>query len=77
MPMLFVLLILLQAESASDDAFIRGYATAILERDFDARGKIDVHQGVLTLSEDSLQDKDRDKVIADRELRIRIAYPLC
>jgi len=77
MPTLFVLQILLQAESPSDDAFIHGHATAILERDFDARGKIDVHLGVLTLSEDPLQDKDRDQGIADRELRIRIASPLC
>jgi hypothetical protein len=64
MPMLFVLMILLQAEPPSDDAWISGYASAILERDFNARGKIEVRQGVLTLSEDTLKDNDREKVIA-------------
>ncbi len=63
MPLPIVLMFLLQTEPPSDDAFFCGDATAILERDFDARGKVDVHQGVLTLSEDTLQDKDRDKVI--------------
>lgn len=58
------LICLLQAEPTPDDAWIAGYATAILERDFDARGKVDVRQGVLTLSEDTLKDKDREKVIA-------------
>jgi hypothetical protein len=56
MPTLFVLLILLQAEPPSQDTWIGGYAGAILERDFDARGKIDVRQGVLTLTEDTLKD---------------------
>ena len=64
MPLLIALMVLLQAEPPPDDAWIAGYASAILERDFDARGKVDVRQGVLTLSEDTLQDKDRDKVIA-------------
>jgi uncharacterized protein DUF1207 len=64
MPLPIVLILLLQAEPPSDDAWIAGYASAILERDFDARGKVEVRQGVLTLSEDTLQDKDRDKVIA-------------
>jgi hypothetical protein len=64
MSIILVLLILLQAEPPSDDAWISGYASAILERDFNARGKIEVRQGVLTLSEDTLKDKDREKVIA-------------
>jgi hypothetical protein len=51
MPLFIVLNFLLQTEATSDDAFTGGYATAILERDFDARGKVDVRQGVLTLSE--------------------------
>jgi hypothetical protein len=59
-----VLMVLLQTGASSDDAWIAGYAGAILERDFDARGKVGVRRGVLTLSEHNLQDKDRDKVIA-------------
>jgi hypothetical protein len=64
MPVFIALAFLFQAEPPSDDAWIAGYATAILERDFDARGRVDAHQGVLTLSEDTLKDKDREKVIA-------------
>lgn len=64
MPISIALLLLLQAGTTADDAFIGGYATAILERDFDARGKVDVQGGVLTLRADDLGDKDREQVIA-------------
>jgi len=59
-----ILSVLFQAEPSSEDGWISGYATAILERDFDARGMVTVHEGVLTLSADTLKDKDREKVVA-------------
>src|SRR5258706_7676882 len=64
MHIVVMVLLLFQTGPPDDDAWIAGYASAILERDFNARGKVDVHQGVLTLSENTLQDKDRDKVVA-------------
>src|SRR5207302_1490357 len=57
-----ILWVLFQAEPPPDDGWISGYATAILERDFNARGKVTVHEGVLTLSPDTLKDNDREKV---------------
>jgi len=59
-----IFVVLFQNEPSPDDGWISGYATAILERDFDARGKVVVHEGVLTLNSDTLKDNDREKVIA-------------
>ena len=54
-----------QAESSPDDDFIAGYATAVLERDFDARVRIEVRDGVIRLPPDALKPRDRDRAVAE------------
>jgi hypothetical protein len=53
-----------QAEPAPDDDFIAGYATAVLERDFDARVRVDVRDGVIRLPPGTLKPRDRDRAAA-------------
>lgn len=55
------------AADAGSDAFIAGYATAILEREFSLTGDavvVNVHEGTITLSADAIKDGDREKVVA-------------
>lgn len=48
-----------------DDAFIAGYATAILERDFATPGAhLRAQGGVLFLDSEDIQEKDRPKIVA-------------
>jgi hypothetical protein len=56
----------LQEPSAdADDSFIRGYATAILEREFSLRtAGVEVRGGILTMRESDLGETPREKVRA-------------
>jgi len=56
------------ATIAADDSYIAGYAAAVLEHEFNVPGAIvQVHEGVVILSADSLGKVDRQKVIAALE----------
>jgi hypothetical protein len=63
--MILMLLVALQVQNGPppDDEYISGYATAILERDFDAKGKVEVHDGVVTIRSDLLKEQDREKAV--------------
>jgi len=48
-----------------DDSFIAGYATAVLEREFNVTGSsLSLKDGVITLRAEELEGTNRDKVIA-------------
>jgi Protein of unknown function (DUF1207) len=50
--------------AASEDAFIAGYATAVLERDFKVRApSLRVTEGLLTVAEQDLAGADREEVL--------------
>ena len=50
---------------AQDDDFIKGYATAILDREFSvSQAHIEFHEGVLTLQAADLAGHEKDKVVA-------------
>jgi hypothetical protein len=52
------------AAAASEDAFIAGYATAVLERDFKVRApSLRVTEGLLTVAEQDLAGADREEVL--------------
>jgi hypothetical protein len=56
------------ATNAADDSYIAGYAAAVLEHEFNVPGAIlQVHEGVVILTADSLGKVDRPKVIAALE----------
>jgi hypothetical protein len=56
------------ATIAADDSYIAGYAAAVLEHEFNVPGAIvQVHEGVVILTADSLGKVDRQKVIAALE----------
>jgi|CXWL01.1.fsa_nt_gi hypothetical protein len=56
------------ATIAADDSYIAGYAAAVLEHEFNVPGAIvQVHEGVVKLSADSLGKVDRQKVITALE----------
>jgi opacity protein-like surface antigen len=67
----FVLCLVLgiaQATIAADDSYIAGYAAAVLEHEFNVPGAIlQVHEGVVILTADSLGKVDRQKVITALE----------
>ena len=53
---------------AADDSYIAGYAAAVLEHEFNVSGAIlQVHEGVVILTADSLGKVDREKVITALE----------
>lgn len=57
-----------QTTIAADDSYIAGYAAAVLEHEFNVPGAIvQVHEGVVVLTADSLGKADRQKVIAALE----------
>jgi Protein of unknown function (DUF1207) len=50
--------------AASDDAFVAGYATAVLEREFNVRApSLRVTEGRITLTAEDLAGADREKVV--------------
>ena len=52
------------AAASSEDAFIAGYATAVLERDFKVRApSLRVTEGLLTVTEQDLAGADREAVL--------------
>ena len=67
----FVLCLILgivSVTNAADDSYIAGYAAAVLEHEFYVPGAIvQVHEGVVTLTADSLGKVDRQKVITALE----------
>ena len=69
--MVFVFCLILgiaSATNAADDSYIAGYAAAVLEHEFNVQGAIvQVHEGVVVLTGDSLGKVDRPKVIAALE----------
>ena len=69
--MVFVLCLILgivSVTNAADDSYIAGYAAAVLEHEFYVPGAIvQVHEGVLILTADSLGKVDRQKVITALE----------
>lgn len=69
--MVFVLCLILGIVSvtdAADDSYIAGYAAAVLEHEFYVPGAIvQVHEGVVILTADSLGKVDRQKVITALE----------
>lgn len=62
------LTILFDMKNASADeqsTFIEGYASAILEREFSlSQVTVQEKQGIVTLSAEAIQEKDRDKIVA-------------
>ncbi|MDN5942926.1 MAG: DUF1207 domain-containing protein [Nitrospira sp.] len=69
--MVFVACLILgiaSATNAADDSYIAGYAAAVLEHEFNVSGAtLQVHEGVVILTADSLGKVDRQKVIAALE----------
>lgn len=69
--MVFVLCLILgivSVTNAADDSYIAGYAAAVLEHEFYVPGAIvQVHEGVVILTADSLGKVDRQKVITALE----------
>jgi len=66
--MLCLILGIVSATNAADDSYIAGYAAAVLEHEFNVPGAIlQVHEGVVVLTADSLGKVDRLKVIAALE----------
>jgi len=63
MAMLLMAMVQAQNEPPTDDEYISGYATAILERDFDSKGKVEVHGGVITIRSEGLKEQDREKAV--------------
>jgi hypothetical protein len=65
---LWIGVILLACPSApdlQDDAFIEGYATAILDREFALHGvHVEAKDGVLTVETSELEGREKDKVVA-------------
>lgn len=65
---ILVLSILLDVKTAVADEesiFIEGYATAILEREFSlSQVTVKAKQGIITLSAEAIQEKDKEKIIA-------------
>jgi len=56
------------ATIAADDSYIAGYAAAVLDHEFNAsRAIVQVHEGVVVLTADSLGKVDRQKVISALE----------
>jgi hypothetical protein len=56
------------ATIAADDSYIAGYAAAVLEHEFNVSGALlQVHEGVVILTADSLGKVDRQKVITALE----------
>jgi hypothetical protein len=50
--------------AAADDAFVAGYATAVLERDFNLRAPaLQVKDGLITMPAQDLEGVDRDEVL--------------
>lgn len=50
--------------AASDDAFVAGYATAVLEREFNVRApSLRVKEGVITVTAEDLAGADREEVL--------------
>ena len=59
---------IVQVTIAADDSYIAGYAAAVLEHEFNVPGAIvQVHEGVVVLTADSLGKVDRPKVITALE----------
>ncbi len=69
--MVFVICLVLgtvSAAIAADDSYIAGYAAAVLDHEFNAsRAIVQVHEGVVVLTADSLGKVDRQKVISALE----------
>lgn len=50
--------------AASDDAFVAGYATAVLEREFNVRApSLRVTEGLITVTAEDLAGADREEVL--------------
>jgi hypothetical protein len=59
---------IVSATIAADDSYIAGYATAVLEHEFNVPGAVlQVQEGVVLVTADSLGKVDRQKVIAALE----------
>ncbi len=57
--------VLVLALASADDAFIAGYATAVLEREFPgSKASVRVSDGVIHLQAADLKGRDRDKAVA-------------
>src|SRR5438045_6156644 len=57
--------VLALALASADDAFIAGYATAILEREFPgSKASVQVRDGVIYLQAAELKGRDRDRVVS-------------
>ena len=69
MALVFCLVLgIVPAAVAADDSYIAGYAAAVLEHEFNVpRAIVQVHEGVVILTADSLGKVDRQKVIAALE----------
>ena len=66
--MLCLILGIVPATIAADDSYIAGYAAAVLEHEFNVPGAIlQVQEGVVVVTADSLGKVDRQKVIAALE----------
>ena len=59
------MLLLFALQAGFDDAYVAGYATAILEREFSLKGvQVRFADGVLTLQGDAWGETDKEKVVA-------------
>lgn len=53
------------AAAGEESTFIEGYASAILEREFSlSQVTVKANQGIITLSAEAIQEKDREKIVA-------------
>ncbi|MCM3904397.1 MAG: hypothetical protein ND866_22095 [Pyrinomonadaceae bacterium] len=59
---------IVSATIAADDSYIAGYATAVLEHEFNVPGAVlQVYEGVVIVTADSLGKVDRQKVLTALE----------
>ncbi|MEW6110158.1 MAG: DUF1207 domain-containing protein [Nitrospirota bacterium] len=61
----FIALLISDASASSDDSFIAGYATAVLEREFNLKvPSLSVTDGIIVLYEEDIKGAEHDKVIS-------------
>ncbi|TNF53112.1 DUF1207 domain-containing protein, partial [bacterium] len=64
--MLFIIFSISTTVSASVDDYIRGYAEAILEREFNLLpDSLLVKEGIITIGFENIENVDRDRLIAE------------
>lgn len=62
----FVFLFSLPVPASADDSFIRGYASAVLEREFHTTvPSLNVEEGVVTLKADEIRDADSGGIVTE------------